>query len=99
MVESVLPLDEEQFEHAIIETSAQDYEFNDGSVRVVTAREDFMATVRSLESNGWKIASSDFAYLADNEIALDERAEEKLQTIIDVLEDDEDVDTVWHNAA
>jgi transcriptional/translational regulatory protein YebC/TACO1 len=67
--------------------------------RILTSRDDFMATVNHFENWWWKIEQSDLSYIPENTIALDAKWEEKLLTIIDILEDDEDVDTVWHNAA
>ncbi len=96
-IEKILPLDDE-FELEIMETAAEDYQMEDGVARVLTSRDDFMATVHHLESWWWKIEQSDLSYIAENTISLDDKWEEKLQTIIDILEDDEDVDTVRHNA-
>ncbi len=97
-VETILPLDDE-FELWIMDTKAEDYEIEDWMARVLTTREDYMATVSVLENAWWKIEQSDLSYIAENVINLDERGEEKLQTLIEILEEDEDVDTVWHNAA
>ncbi len=102
-IESILPFEEDEFEEMILETDAEDYEINteDGEtmVRIVTSRDSFMSTVNEIENAWRKIESSDFAYLAENTVALDEVWEGKLVRIIDMLEDDEDVDTIWHNAA
>lgn len=97
-VEELLPLDEELFELAIMETPAENYEFDDGIARIVTSKEHLITTVKQLESNDRKIESSEISFLADNEIVLDERWEEKLERLIEMLEEDDDVDTVWHNA-
>jgi len=97
-IESVLPLDADEFELEIMETDAEDYEIDEWVARILTKREDFMSTVNHLEQAGWKIEQSDLSYIAENTISLDETWEAKLETIIEALEDDEDVDTVWHNA-
>ncbi len=97
-VETVLPLDSDEFEMEVMETEAEDYEIVDDIARILTSRENFMATVNHFEQNWRKIEQSDLSYIAENTIALDTKWEEKLETIIEMLEDDEDVDTVWHNA-
>jgi len=97
-VEELLALDEEAFELCVMETAAEDYEIIEGNWRVITSREELINTVKHLESESWKVESSDFAYLAENEVSLDEEWEARLQVLIDALEEDEDVDTVWHNA-
>ena len=112
-VQTVLPLDEDEFEEIVLETEAEDYELqeiawdadsgNTGDIqkiaRILTSRDHFMSTVKVFEEAGWHIESSDLSYLAENTIALDAEWETKLMRMIDVLEDDEDVDTIWHNAA
>ncbi len=96
-VETILPLDDE-FELAIMDTDAEDYQIDDWIARILTSRDDFMKTVTALEDWWRKIMQSDLSYIPENTIALDEKGEEKLLNIIDILEDDEDVDTIWHNA-
>ncbi len=98
-VETVLPLVEEEFEMQVMETDAEDYEIMENMARIITTRENFMSTVNSFEDAWRKVEQSDLSYIAENTIALDEQGEEKLLKIIEILEDDEDVDTVWHNAA
>jgi transcriptional/translational regulatory protein YebC/TACO1 len=93
-----LPLDEEEFELAVMETQAEDYEIEDGTARIITSRDDFIATVQQLETAERSIDESDLMFEADNTIALDTDGEEKLQKLIDALEEIDDVDTVWHNA-
>ena len=96
---------------AVLETPAEDYEILEMSedesedkkdtnkvARVVTSRDDFMATVKVLESHDRNIEQSDLQFLAENEIALDEASEQKLERLIEALEEDDDVDTVRHNA-
>ncbi|MEI7558564.1 MAG: YebC/PmpR family DNA-binding transcriptional regulator [bacterium] len=41
---------------------------------------------------------SDIQFIPENMVKLNEEATNKLYTLLDALEDDEDVDHVWHNA-
>lgn len=91
-------LDNDVFEMFLMETRAEDYSFDDWTARVITAREDFLTVLHTMEKNHWDVSESDFAWIAENEITLSERDEEKLQKLLDILEEDEDVDTIWHNA-
>lgn len=97
-----LSLDQEAFEIDILETAAEDYEIDEEEwekiARVVTSREDFVGVVKFLEEQKWKIENADLVFLADNTISLDTEQEEKLQRLIDAIEENEDVDTVRHNA-
>ena len=88
-VQSVDPLDEEEFELAVLETNAEDYEINheweETVARVVTSRDDFMWTVKAFEQTWWKIEQSDLQFLAENEVSLDEDGEKKLERLIDAF--------------
>jgi hypothetical protein len=48
-VETLLPLDDE-FELEVMETAAEDYHIDDGMARILTSRDDFMATVNHFEN-------------------------------------------------
>ncbi len=98
VVQTVLPLDEVHFEEAVLETPALDYSFEEGSGCVITTKEDFIPTLRYFESNKRHIEEAGLQFMPENTITLDAATEEKLQNIIELLEDDDDVDTVFHNA-
>ncbi len=96
-LEKIHPIDDE-FEEIILETDVEDYEINDDIARIVTAREDLSKVTKFFEENGYKIESSEIEYIPENTVSLSENDEAKLEKIIDVLEDDEDVDSIFHNA-
>jgi len=58
-VESVLPLDPDDFELEVMETEAEDYEINEGIARILTTRDNFMSTVNHFENAWWKIEQSE----------------------------------------
>ena len=43
------------------------------------------------------MTESDIQFIPENTVKLNEEATNKLYTLLDALEDDEDVDHVWHN--
>ena len=96
-VEKIIPLDE-NFEEVLLETDVEDFEIDENGARIVTAREDLAKVTKFLEENGYKIESSEIEYVPQNTVSLSEEEEEKLQKLIDALEDDDDVDSVYHNA-
>lgn len=98
-IEEVLPLDEEEIEMALLETSAEDYEFDDGAMRIITSKDDFMQTVDQLEQGYRKVEDASLQYIPENELSLNEHDEQKLEKLIEMLEEDDDVDEIWHNAA
>lgn len=103
-VETILSLDEEDFEIALLETPAQDYAFIEEEwseakkiARILTSKDDFMHVVSHGMEHAWHIVDSGLQFFPENALSLDQDMHEKLQRLLDALEEDEDVDTVWHN--
>jgi transcriptional/translational regulatory protein YebC/TACO1 len=90
---------DESFEEVLLETDVEDFEIDENGARIITAREDLAKVTKFLEQQGYKIESSEIEYVPQNTVQLSEEDEQKLQKLLDVLEDDEDVDSVYHNAA
>jgi len=97
-IEKIIPIDD-SFEEILLETDVEDYEIKDWLARIVTAREDLAKVTKFLEDKGYKIESSEIEYIPENTINLTEEDEKKLERLIDALEDDDDVDSIFHNAA
>ena len=60
--------------------------------------EEYMNLVTAFAAKEWVPMDAGLRYVPDNYIPIDADAAEKLQTMIDLLEDDEDVQAVHHNA-
>jgi YebC/PmpR family DNA-binding regulatory protein len=97
-VEYIDPIDSDAFEIAVIESGASDYEIEENTALVTTTMEDWVTVDKRFTKHDLHTSESWLTFVAENTIELDEKAEEKLQRLIDVLEEDEDVDTVRHNA-
>lgn len=95
----LVALDIEEVEEAILETSAENYEIDEESVRVITARDDFSSVKNILEAQGYKLEEADLQFLPTNMIELDDVTYEKFERLIEVLEEDDDIDMVWHNVS
>ncbi len=103
-VEAQSALDSEVFELDVLETDADEVSIEDGEDgkkmgRVLTTKECFITVKQHLEERGYKIDEADIQYIAENTVELDENTSQKLETLLEMLESDDDVDTVWHNAA
>lgn len=72
---------------------------DDGSLEVLSAPADFEAVKTALEAKGLKPAMAEVTMRAENtiELAGDEAA--RMQKLLDVLEDLDDVQDVFHNAS
>jgi YebC/PmpR family DNA-binding regulatory protein len=71
----------------------------DGAIEVLTEPAVFEAVKSSLEKVGMLPAVAEITYRADLSIDLNDEDRVKMQKIIDALEDLDDVQEVYHNAA
>lgn len=88
------------FEEAVMSADAEDYSLSDGSARVVCDPKNLAAVAESLRSAGFPAESAKFEYLSNAEVDLDDFEKAfKVHRLISDLEEDDDIEAVWHNAA
>ena len=71
---------------------------DDGSIEVLTAPADFEAVGQALQAAGLKAELSEVTMRAENPIDLAGDDAQRMQKLLDVLEDLDDVQEVYHNA-
>jgi transcriptional/translational regulatory protein YebC/TACO1 len=71
----------------------------DGSIEVLSAPGDFEAVKNALEAAGLKPEIAEVTMRAENPIELAGDDAARMQKLLDVLEDLDDVQGVYHNAA
>jgi transcriptional/translational regulatory protein YebC/TACO1 len=71
---------------------------DDGSLEVITPPAQFEAVKTALEAAGWVPALSEVTMRAENPIELVGTDAERMQKLLDVMEDLDDVQDVFHNA-
>ena len=75
-----------------------DMELSEDEITIYTEPEKFLAVKDELEKLGYdKYLVSEVTFIPDNYISLDEEGTEKVMTLIDALEDLDDVQNVYHN--
>ena len=90
---------EDQVMEVALEAGAEDVISDDeGAIEVLTAPGDFEAVKNALEAAGLKPELAEVTMRADNTIALSGDDAVKMQKLLDVLEDLDDVQNVFHNA-
>ena len=72
---------------------------DDGAIEVLTAYADFESVKQALEKAGFVAEVAEITMRAENTIELSPEDEKKKKKILDVLEDLDDVQEVYHNAA
>ena len=91
--------DEEALMEAALEAGAEDViTGEDGSIEVLSAAVDFEALKNALEAAGFKAEVAEVTMRADNSITLTGEDAEKMQKLLDALEDLDDTQDVFHNA-
>lgn len=91
--------DEDALMEAALEAGAEDViSHDDGSLEVITAPVDWSAVKETLEKAGFKSEDGDVTMRAQNEAELSGDEAEKMQKLIDALEDLDDVQDVYTSA-
>lgn len=89
--------DESALEEDVIESGALDM-VNDGDCFIVyTDKEDYENVYDYLKNKNYSFVSSEIGMVPDNYVTLSEEDSEKVNVLIDILDEDEDVQNVWHN--
>jgi transcriptional/translational regulatory protein YebC/TACO1 len=70
----------------------------DGTIEVITTPADFEAVKNALEAAGLKAEVAEVTMRPENTIELKGEDAARMQKLIDVLEDLDDVQNVFHNA-
>ena len=91
-------LDEDTVMEDALEAGAEDFNF-DGDVFEIDTDPNEMGKVRdALEEKGYTFLSAEVAYVPQTTTVIDDpEAAEKMEKLIDMLEDNDDVQEIWHN--
>ena len=83
---------------AALDAGADDFNFDGDVFEMTTAPNDLGAVRDALEENGFTFLSAEVAYIPQTMSTIDdEESIAKMEKLIDMLEDNDDVQAVWHN--
>ncbi len=66
---------------------------------VTTAKTDFASVLRTLTDKGYHMMQSDIEALPSTTVSLSDTERAQLDTLLEMIEDDDDVEKVWTNVA
>jgi YebC/PmpR family DNA-binding regulatory protein len=90
---------EEKVMEVALEAGAEDVITDEeGAIEVLTAYADFEAVKNALEAAGWVAEMAEVTMRPENPVTLSGEDAAKMQKLLDVLEDLDDVQNVFHNA-
>ncbi len=90
-------IDPEEFELEMIDAGAEDIEEEDGFFSITTAMEDFGTMQKKLEELGIEPESAELQRIPRDTVKLEKEDALKILKVIELFEDDDDVQKVFHN--
>lgn len=94
-----LPLNDvpEQLELTLIENGAEDIVVSDGEVSVFTSFADFSGMQKALEAAAIAVTSAELRRIPNTTVALNDEQADDVIKLIERIEEDDDVQNVFHN--
>lgn len=91
-------MDADELMMAALDAGAEDFAEEDESYEIYTAPDDFSAVREALEAAGIPMLEAEITMIPQNWVELtDEEAIKKMSRILDLLDEDDDVQAVYHN--
>ena len=90
--------DDDEMMMLALECGAEDFGVEDGMYEILTTQADFSAVREQLEAKGISFVKSEIEIIPSNYIGVDEATLPKIQRMLDMFDDNDDVQNVYHNA-
>lgn len=91
--------DEDILMEIAMDAGAEDFSAEDDAFEITADPADFNAIEQALADKGIETASAEITQVPDTTVALNDADAEKLQKLLDALEEDDDVQNVYENSA
>lgn len=98
VIENTSSVDEQELMMQVIDAGAEDFVSDEEYFEIVTAPQDFTAVREALENENYELAEAEIKMVPTMKKELTEDEEEKFNKFLDKLDDNDDVQNVWHNA-
>ena len=90
-------MDEEELMMLALEAGAEDFVASEEVYEITTAPSDFTAVREKLEENGFEFLEAEVQMVPTTTVSLDESGAEKMERLIERLEELDDVSNIYHN--
>ena len=81
-----------------LDAGADDFQADEEIFQVYTAPEEFASVRDALQEAGFEFVSAEVEMVPSNTITLESEEDmARMRKLLDALEDDDDVQNVWHN--
>ena len=99
VIERTASLDEDELMMTVLDAGAEDMRTLEDAFEITTDPNDFSAVREKLEAQGFSFLSAEVQMIPQNMVVPpDEESLTKVQKLLEMLEDNDDVQNVWHNA-
>lgn len=99
VIERTALMDEDEVMMECLDAGAEDFVPQDDAFEVYTAPNDFSKVREALEAKGYTFLKAEVAMIPQNTVEVkDEETVEKIGKFLDALDDNDDVQEVFHNA-
>lgn len=98
VIERTESMDEEEIMMVALDAGAEDFNAEEEVFEVITEMANFGIVREALEEQGFEFLSAEITMIPDNNVEVDMEVAAKIQKLVDLLEDDDDVQNVYHNA-
>ena len=96
-IEKTDSIDEDALMMMALEAGAEDFQINDDIYEILTDPSDFSAVRDALEKQGLVFLGAELQRIPQNTVDIDEDLAERINKMLDMMEDDDDVQNVYHN--
>ena len=91
-------IDEEKAMDDAFEAGAEDFQYEDGMITVMTQPNDVSKVAGQLANMGYTYDSAEAEYIPMTKVKIDDPdLTEKMQKLLDMFDDNDDVQNVYHN--
>jgi len=91
-------IDEEKLMEDCFEAGAADFDYEDGVAEIYTDPNKLGKVRAALEKKGYTFSSAEVEYVPSTYTKIDDaELKDKMNRLLDMLEDNDDVQNVWHN--
>lgn len=92
-------IDEDEMTLEAIEAGAEDISAEDNAYEIFTTPDDFKQVCDHLKESGYELEEAEVTFIPQTYTELNDKDEEKMNKLLDMLEDEEDVQDVHSNMA
>ncbi len=97
ILENIGNIDEDELMLLVLEAGASDVNIEAEGIEVITEPEEFSQVYQALTEAHYEIMSGDIVYIPQTTVTLTETSCSEMEKMLEQLEEDDDVQNVYHN--